>query len=140
MRRLKLCVGGDVGVGVQREARGVMTEHRGHGFYIHAVLERHRCEGVPLRYNYDKPEKPRISRVFGYKEVYFLIWRYSPVQGLCRLFLFIVFFLFRLRLSRQMDFSHEVKDNIHFLKTLAVYLLRRMDNDFLHKLIDDSGR
>ena len=33
-------------VGVQREARGVMTEHRGHGFYIHAVLQRHRCEGV----------------------------------------------------------------------------------------------
>ena len=48
-----------MGVGVQREARGVMTEHRGHGFYIHAVLQRHRCEGVPLRYNYDKPEKPR---------------------------------------------------------------------------------
>ena len=87
-----------------------------------------------------KVEKPENQRVFGYKEVYFLIWRYSPVQGLCRLFLFIVFFLFRLRLSRQMDFSHEVKDNIHFLKTLAVYLLRRMDNDFLHKLIDDSGR
>ena len=53
---------------------------------------------------------------------------------------FIGFFLFRLRVSRQMDFSHkEVKDNIHFLKTLAVYLLRRMDNDFLYKLIDDSG-
>ena len=78
-------------------------------------------------------------RVFGYKEVYFSIRRYSPVQGLCRLFLFIGFFLFRLRVSRQMDFSHEVKDNIHFLKTLAVYLLRRMDNDFLYKLIDDSG-
>ena len=27
-------------VGVQREACGVMTEHRGHGFYVHAVLER----------------------------------------------------------------------------------------------------
>ena len=23
-----------------------MVEHRGHGFYIHAVLQRHRCEGV----------------------------------------------------------------------------------------------
>ena len=33
-------------VGVQREARGVMTEHRGHGFYIHAVLQRHGGEGV----------------------------------------------------------------------------------------------
>ena len=46
-------------VGVQREACGVMTQHRGHGFYIHAVLQRQRGEGVPLRYNYDKPEKPR---------------------------------------------------------------------------------
>ena len=27
-------------VGVQREACGVVTEHRGHGFYVHAVLER----------------------------------------------------------------------------------------------------
>ena len=61
------------------------------------------------------------------------------MQGLCRLFLFIGFFLFCLRLVRQMDFSHEVKDNIHFLKTLAVYLFRCMDNDFLHKFIDDSG-
>ena len=24
------------------------------------------CIAMPLRYNYDKPEKPRISRVFGY--------------------------------------------------------------------------
>ena len=83
----------------------------------------------------------RITRrAFGYKEVYFSIRRYSPVQGLCRLFLFIGFFLLHLRVSRQMDFPHEVKDNIYFLKTLAVYLLRRMDNDFLYKLIDDSRR
>ena len=47
MRRFELGVGGDVGIGVQREARGVMTEHRGHGFYIHAVLQRQRCEGMP---------------------------------------------------------------------------------------------
>ena len=26
---------------------------------------------VPLRYNYDKPEKPRISRVFGYLARFF---------------------------------------------------------------------
>ena len=62
LRRLELRVGGNVGVGVQREARGVMTEHRGHGFYIHAVLQRHRCEGVPLRYNNDKQKKPLFSR------------------------------------------------------------------------------
>ena len=35
-----------MGVSVQREACGVMTKHRGHGFYVHAVLQRHRCEGV----------------------------------------------------------------------------------------------
>lgn len=39
-----------------------------------------------------------------------------------------------------MDFSHKVKDNIYFLKTLAVSLFRRVDDDFLDKLIDDSGR
>ena len=36
----ELGVGGDVGVGVQREARRVVSEHRGHRFYIHAVLKR----------------------------------------------------------------------------------------------------
>lgn len=87
-----------------------------------------------------KLENAVNRRVSGYKEVYFSIWRYSPVQGLCRLFLFISFFLFCLRVSRQIDFPHEVKDNIHFLKTLAVYLLRRMDNDFFDKFINDSGR
>ena len=75
LRRLELRVGGDVDIGVQREARGVMTEHRGHGFYIHAVLQRHRCEGVPLRYNYDKPEKPRISRAFGYLARFFILFQ-----------------------------------------------------------------
>ena len=39
-----------------------------------------------------------------------------------------------------MDFSDKVKDNIHFLNTLAVYLLRRMDDYLLDKFIDDSRR
>ena len=29
---------------------------------------------MPLRYNYDKPEKPRISRIFGYREVSYLTY------------------------------------------------------------------
>ena len=58
-------------VGVQREARRVVTQHRGHRFYIHTVLQRHRGEGVPLRYNYDKPEKPR--RIKGF-EVFSLVF------------------------------------------------------------------
>lgn len=30
---------------------------------------------VPLRYNYDKPEKPRISRVFGYLARLFILFQ-----------------------------------------------------------------
>jgi len=57
-----LGVGGDVGVGVQREPRGVVTQHTADGFHVHAVLERHGREGVPLRYNNDKQKKPLFSR------------------------------------------------------------------------------
>ena len=53
----------DVGVGAECEACVKVAEHTGYRFYVHAVLERQGCECVPLRYNYDKPEKPRISRV-----------------------------------------------------------------------------
>ena len=42
----ELGVGGDVGVGVQREACGVVTQHTADGFYVHAVLHGHRREGV----------------------------------------------------------------------------------------------
>lgn len=35
----------------------------------------HGGEGVPLRYNYDKPEKPRISRVFGYLARFFILFQ-----------------------------------------------------------------
>ena len=36
----------------------------------------HICSGcVPLRYNYDKPEKPRISRVFGYLARFFILFQ-----------------------------------------------------------------
>ena len=35
-----------MGVGVQRETRRVVAQHRGHRFYVHAVLERHGREGV----------------------------------------------------------------------------------------------
>ena len=30
---------------------------------------------VPLRYNYDKPEKPRISRIFGYLTRFFILFQ-----------------------------------------------------------------
>ncbi len=47
-----------MGIGVQSEACGEVTQHARDGFDIHAVLEGEGGEGVPLRYNYDKPEKP----------------------------------------------------------------------------------
>ena len=49
----------DVGVGAKREARVVVAEHTADGFDIHAVLECQGRERMPLRYNNDKPEKPR---------------------------------------------------------------------------------
>ena len=33
------------------------------------------AKGMPLRYNYDKPEKPRISRVFGYLARFFILFQ-----------------------------------------------------------------
>jgi len=51
-----------MGVGVQREARRVMSQHTGERLDIHAALHCHGGKRVPLRYNYDKPEKPDVSR------------------------------------------------------------------------------
>ena len=46
MRRFELGVSGDVGVGVQRETRRVVTQHTADRFHVHAVLQRHGREGV----------------------------------------------------------------------------------------------
>ena len=62
-------------VGVQREACRKMPQHARHGLDVHTVLQGQRCKGVPLRYNYDKPEKPRISRVFGYLARFFILFQ-----------------------------------------------------------------
>ena len=40
-----------------------------------ALMQQQRCTGVPLRYNYDKPEKTRISRVFGYLARFFILFQ-----------------------------------------------------------------
>ena len=42
-------------------------------------------------------------------------------------------------IARQGDFSNKVPDQFNFLPAVAAGLIRRMDNDLLHKLIDDSG-
>ena len=60
-----------VGVGVQREPRRIVTQRAGQRFHVHPAFQRQRGEGVPLRYNYDKPEKPR--RIKGF-EVFSLVF------------------------------------------------------------------
>ena len=64
-----------MGLGVQRKAGVGMPEDSRQGFRIHAARQRVSGEGVPLRYNYDKPEKPRISRVFGYLARFFILFQ-----------------------------------------------------------------
>ena len=64
-----------VGVGVQGEASRVVAQRAGQRLYVHAAFQGQRGEGVPLRYNYDKPEKPRISRVFGYLARFFILFQ-----------------------------------------------------------------
>ncbi len=46
LRCLELRVGGHMGVGVQCEARRVVTQHTADRFHVHAVLEGHGREGV----------------------------------------------------------------------------------------------
>ena len=65
----------DVRVSAEREARIEVSEHTRYGFHVHAVLQCQGRECVPLRYNYDKPEKPRISRVFGYLARFFILFQ-----------------------------------------------------------------
>jgi len=62
-------------VGVQRKPCRKMPQHARYGLDVHSVLQCQRCEGVPLRYNYDKPEKPRTSRVFGYLARFFILFQ-----------------------------------------------------------------
>ena len=64
-----------MGVGVQREGGVGVAQDTGQRFGIYAAGEGVGSEGVPLRYNYDKPEKPRISRVFGYLARFFILFQ-----------------------------------------------------------------
>ena len=41
----------------------------------HVFGKQQRGAAVPLRYNYDKPEKPRISRAFGYLARFFILFQ-----------------------------------------------------------------
>ena len=75
LRGFLLLLPGGVGVGAERKSRVIVSQHTADRFYVHTVLQRQRGEGVPLRYNYDKPEKPRISRVFGYPARFFILFQ-----------------------------------------------------------------
>ena len=48
-----------VGVGAECKSGVIVAEHTADGFDVHTILQCQRCEGMPLRYNNDKPEKPR---------------------------------------------------------------------------------
>ena len=63
-----------MGVGVEGEGGVCMSKDAGEGLRIHTAGKSMGGEGVPLRYNYDKPEKPRISRVFGYQARFFILF------------------------------------------------------------------
>ena len=65
----------DMGIGSQCKACVEMAEHTRYSFHIHAILQCQRRKCVPLRYNYDKPEKPRTSRVFGYLARFFILFQ-----------------------------------------------------------------
>ena len=75
VRSLHAHAGRGVDVGAEREPRAVMSEHFGECPHVNAVFECQGRECVPLRYNYDKPEKPRISRVFGYLARFFILFQ-----------------------------------------------------------------
>ena len=65
--RKKILMGGDVVL-----YNGQLTRQR---LSVYAADEGMGCECVPLRYNYDKPEKPRISRDFGYLARFFILFQ-----------------------------------------------------------------
>ena len=46
-----------------------LSEQGYHASYVYCDAQ------MPLRYNYDKPEKPRISRVFGYLARLFILFQ-----------------------------------------------------------------
>ena len=60
---------------VQRKGGCGVTQITLHRLDVVPGSNRGNGVGVPLRYNYDKPEKPRISRVFGYLARYFILFQ-----------------------------------------------------------------
>ena len=66
----------DMRIGVHQHICRSVSSGSLNGLHIaagdHQLISR---TGMPLRYNYDKPEKPRISRVFGYLARFFILFQ-----------------------------------------------------------------
>ena len=62
-------------IGLQRDPHVAVAQHFADAFDVHILLNAACGVGVPLRYNYDKPEKPRTSRVFGYLARFFILFQ-----------------------------------------------------------------
>ena len=75
LRGFVLLLPGCMGVGAECESGIVVAQHTADGFHVHTVLQGQCGKGMPLRYNYNKPEKPRISRVFGYLARFFILFQ-----------------------------------------------------------------
>ena len=52
-----------------------VTHSIGNSYCRETHVDQQTDVAVPLRYNYDKPEKPRISRVFGYQARFFILFQ-----------------------------------------------------------------
>ena len=72
---LHLLVGVQVTVRVHRCLYLFMSEPLRDQQRREAHLHQQAGVAVPLRYNYDKPEKPRISRDFGYLARFFILFQ-----------------------------------------------------------------
>ena len=64
-----------VGVDIRRGGKVAVPQPLLNVFEGDAVGQQQAGTAVPLRYNYDKPEKPRISRVFGYLARFFILFQ-----------------------------------------------------------------
>ena len=66
---------GYMSVHIERKRRRCVSQRILHRLDVVTGAKRCGRVGVPLRYNYDKPEKPRISRAFGYLARFFILFQ-----------------------------------------------------------------
>ena len=64
-----------VAVNIRRRADVAVAQPLLNVLEGNAVGQQQAGAAVPLRYNYDKPEKPRTSRVFGYLARFFILFQ-----------------------------------------------------------------